>query len=101
MDEVSTLGPTRVAELKDGRITTFEVTPADAGLPTAQLQDLVGGDRDHNAAALRGVLEGKPGAYRDIVVLGRAAALIVAGRAESLAQGSSDERRAGKEGVST
>jgi len=87
MDEVSTLGPTRVAELKDGRITSFTVTPADAGLPTATLADLVGGDREHNAAALRGVLEGKPSAYRDIVVLGSAAALIVAGKAEALLQG--------------
>jgi anthranilate phosphoribosyltransferase len=87
MDEVSTLGPTQVAELKDGRIATFEVTPADAGLPSATLADLVGGDRDHNAAALRGVLEGKPGAYRDIVILGSAAALIIAGRAETLQQG--------------
>jgi anthranilate phosphoribosyltransferase len=87
MDEVSTLGPTQVAELKDGRIVTFEVTPADAGLPTAKLEDLVGGDRDHNAAALRCVLEGKASAYRDIVVLGSAAALIVAGKAETLEQG--------------
>jgi anthranilate phosphoribosyltransferase len=87
MDEVSTLGPTQVAELKDGKITTFEVTPADAGLPTAKLEDLVGSDRDHNAAALRGVLEGKPSAYRNIVVLGSAAALIVAGKADSLEQG--------------
>jgi anthranilate phosphoribosyltransferase len=87
MDEVSTLGPTQVAELKDGRIATFEVTPADAGLPAATLEDLIGGDRDHNAAALRGVLEGKPGAYRDIVILGSAAALIIAGRAETLQQG--------------
>ncbi|MGF1591991.1 MAG: anthranilate phosphoribosyltransferase [Kiloniellaceae bacterium] len=87
MDEVSTLGPTQVAELKDGRIATFEVTPADAGLPTAKLEDLVGGDRDHNAAALRGVLEGKASAYRDIVLLGSAAALIVAGKAETLEQG--------------
>ncbi len=87
MDEVSTLGPTQVAELKDGKIATFEVTPADAGLPTAKLEDLVGGDREHNAAALRAVLEGKPSAYRDIVVLGSAAALIVAGKAETLEQG--------------
>src|SRR3546814_18096900 len=93
MDEVSTLGPTQVAELKDGAIATFEVTPADAGLPTAKLADLVGGDRDPNAAALRDVLEGKPSAYRDIVVLGSAAALLVAGRSE--------ESRVGKEGGST
>lgn len=87
MDEVSTLGPTQVAELKDGKITTFEVTPADAGLPTAKLADLVGGDRDHNAAALRALLEGQPSAYRDIVLLGSAAALIVAGKADDLKAG--------------
>src|SRR3546814_12439163 len=87
MDGGAHRGPIRVAEQRGGRLATFEVTRADAGLPTAQLQDVVGGDRDHNAAALRGVLEGKPGAYRDIVILGSAAALIVAGRAESLEQG--------------
>ena len=87
MDEVSTLGPTKVAELKDGKIATFEVTPADAGLPTAKLADIVGGDREHNAAALRGLLEGRPGAYRDIVVLGSAAALVVAGKADDLKAG--------------
>jgi anthranilate phosphoribosyltransferase len=87
MDEVSTLGPTRVAELNDGRITTFEVSPEDAGLPTATMDKLVGGDRDHNAAALRGLLQGTPSAYRDIVVLGSAAALIVAGKADDLKAG--------------
>src|SRR3546814_474792 len=61
MDEVSTLGPTRVAELTDGRITTFEVTPADAGLPPAPLQARVGGARAPNAAALHGEREGRPG----------------------------------------
>lgn len=87
LDEVSTLGPTQVAELKDGKVTTFEVTPADAGLPTATLDQLVGGDRDHNAEKLRGLLSGEPGPYRDIVVLGSAAALIVAGKAADLKEG--------------
>ncbi|WP_193370588.1 anthranilate phosphoribosyltransferase [Pelagibius marinus] len=87
MDEVSTLGPTQVAELKDGKIATFEITPADAGLPTAKLEDIVGGDREHNAAALRDLLEGKPSAYRDIVLLGSAAALIVAGKVGDLKAG--------------
>jgi len=87
MDEVSTLGPTKVAELKDGKVTTFEVTPADAGLPTAKLADIVGGDREHNAAALRALLEGRHSAYRDIVLLGSAAALIVAGKADDLKAG--------------
>ncbi|MEQ9606370.1 MAG: anthranilate phosphoribosyltransferase [Kiloniellaceae bacterium] len=87
MDEVSTLGPTKVAELKDGKVTTFEVTPADAGLPTAKLADIVGGDREHNAAALRALLEGQHSAYRDIVLLGCAAALIVAGKVVDLNAG--------------
>lgn len=87
MDEVSTLGPTQVAELKDGSITTFEVTPAEAGLPTGKLEDLVGGDRDHNAAVLRAMLEGEPSAYRDIVLMGSAAALVIAGKAGDLKRG--------------
>jgi len=87
LDEVSTLGPTQVAALDAGKITTFEITPADAGLPTAKLADLVGGDREQNAAALRALLEGKPGAYRDIVLLGSAAALIVAGKVPDLQAG--------------
>ncbi|NIA67315.1 anthranilate phosphoribosyltransferase [Pelagibius litoralis] len=87
LDEVSTLGPTQVAELKDGKVTTFEVSPADAGLPTANLEQLVGGDRDHNSAKLKALLSGEAGPYRDIVVLGSAAALIVAGKAETLEEG--------------
>ncbi len=87
LDEVSTLGPTQVAELNEGKITTFEITPDDAGLPTAKMADLVGGDREQNAAELRGLLEGKPGAYRDIVLLGSAAALIVAGKIQDLQTG--------------
>ncbi|MEQ8357820.1 MAG: anthranilate phosphoribosyltransferase [Kiloniellaceae bacterium] len=87
MDEVSTLGPTQVAELKDGAVTTFEITPEDAGLPRAKLEDLVGGDRDRNAAVLRAMLQGEPGAYRDIVLFGSAAALVVAGKTDSLKEG--------------
>jgi len=87
MDEVSTTGASLVAELKDGQVTTFEVTPEDAGLPRAGLADLKGGDAEHNAAALRQLLEGVPGPYRDIVVLTSAAALVVADKAGSLAQG--------------
>jgi anthranilate phosphoribosyltransferase len=87
MDEVSTTGASLVAELKDGQVTTFEVTPEDAGLPRAGLADLKGGDAEQNAAALRQLLEGAPGPYRDIVVLTSAAALVVADKAGSLAQG--------------
>lgn len=87
LDELSTTGPSTVAELHDGMITVFEVTPEDAGLKRATLADLKGGDAKANAEALRGVLEGKPGPYRDIVLLNAAAALIVAGKAASLADG--------------
>ncbi len=87
LDEVSTLGPTQVAELKDGEVSTFEITPEEAGLPVARLEDLVGGDREHNAAVLRTMLEGEHGAYRDIVLMSSAAALIVAGKCNDLQEG--------------
>ncbi len=87
LDEMTTTGVTHVAELKDGVVRTFEVTPADAGLTTASLDDIRGGDSEHNAAAMRDMLSGAPGAFRDIVVLNAAASLIVAGKAEDLAAG--------------
>ncbi len=87
LDEITTTGATRVAELKDGVIREFTVTPEDAGLNRAAVADLKGGDPAHNAAALRALLDGKKGAYRDIVLLNAAAALIVAGKAEDLRQG--------------
>ncbi len=87
LDEITTTGPTRVAELKDGTITEFEVTPEDAGLPKATLDDLKGGDATVNAAAIRDVLAGEPGAFRDIVLLNAGAALIVGGKAADLTDG--------------
>ncbi len=87
LDELSTTGATSVAELRDGQVRLFEVTPEDAGLARASLADLKGGDASHNAAALRRVLDGDTSAYRDIVVLNAAAALIVAGKAATLIEG--------------
>jgi anthranilate phosphoribosyltransferase len=87
MDELTTTGPTFVAELTPDGITSYEITPEDAGLPRAALADLSGGDAAHNAAAIRALLEGKPGAYRDIVLLNAAAALMVAERVGALADG--------------
>ncbi len=86
-DELTTTGPSYVAALDGGEIREFEVTPADAGLPTASLEDLKGGDAEHNAAALRGVLAGDASPYRDIVVYNTAAALVVADRASNLREG--------------
>ena len=87
LDELTTTGPSLVAELKDGKVTTFEVTPDQAGLFLSSPRDLVGGDAAHNAQALRAVLAGQAGAYRDIVVLNAAAALVVADRAGDLLAG--------------
>ncbi len=87
LDELTTTGATDVAELKDGKITVFEVTPADAGLQPAKLSDLKGGDAQTNAEAIRDVLAGTLCPFRDIVLLNAAAALIVGGKAASLTDG--------------
>jgi anthranilate phosphoribosyltransferase len=87
LDELSTTGPSYVAELRNGTVRTFEVVPEDANLPRARLQDLKGGDADTNAAAMRALLEGTKNAFRDAVVFNAAAALIVAGKADTLMDG--------------
>lgn len=87
MDELTTTGPTRVAELKDGDISIFEVTPEDAGLPTSTIHQLKGGDAEVNAKAIRDVLHGETGPFRDIVLMNAAAALIVGGKAANLIDG--------------
>ncbi len=86
-DEVSISGETFVAALDDGRITEFSVHPEDAGLGTHPLEAVIGGTPAANGRALRAVLAGEPSAYRDAVLLNAAAALVVAGRAESLREG--------------
>ena len=87
LDEITLTGPSFVASLANGEITTFEVTPEDAGLTRCSGDALKGGDADANAVALQGVLNGKPGPYRDVALLNAAAALIVAGRATNLREG--------------
>jgi len=87
LDEITTAGVTEVAELKDGKIRSFRITPEEAGLPRVSSDALKGGDADHNAAALKAVLEGRAGPYRDIALLNAAAALIVAGKADDLKAG--------------
>jgi anthranilate phosphoribosyltransferase len=87
LDELSTTGASAVAELEGGHVTRFEVTPEQAGLPRARLDDLRGGDAAHNAKVLRAMLAGEPGPFRDIVILNSAAALIVAGKAKDLKAG--------------
>jgi len=98
MDEVTTTGPTHVAELKNGKITTFDITPQNAGLPVADFEDLKGGSPEYNAIALRELLDGKRSAYRDIVVMNVAAALVMCEEAESLDEGARMAEQAIDEG---
>jgi anthranilate phosphoribosyltransferase len=87
LDELSTTGPSFVSQIKNGNLTSFEVTPEDAGLSRARLEDIVGGDPEYNAGELRKLLDGAKGPYRDIVLLNAAAAFIVADKAETLPEG--------------
>ncbi len=87
LDELTTTGPSWVAELRHGKVRLFEVKPEDAGLPTAKPVDLKGGTPEQNATALKSVLEGVPGPYRDVVLFNSAAALVVAGKAGDLRDG--------------
>ena len=87
LDEITTTGPTYVADLKEGKVRLFEVTPEMAGLPRATPAELKGADAATNAAAITELLAGRPGPYRDIVLLNSAAALLVAGKAADLKAG--------------
>ncbi len=87
LDELTTTGASYVAELNDGKLSTFEVGPEDAGLSRAAPGDLKGNDANTNAQAMRAMLDGEPGPFRDIVLYNAAGALIVAGVAEGLRDG--------------
>lgn len=87
LDEITTTGPTFVAELNNGKVTSFEVKPEDAGLKPSKPGDLKGGEAAQNADALRAVLDGKPGPYRDVSLMNAGAALVVAGKAKDFAEG--------------
>jgi len=87
LDELTISGPTDVAELKNGKVATFEVAPEDCGLKRADAAALKGGDAAFNAQELRKVLDGARNAYRDVSLLNAAAALIVAGTAKDLTDG--------------
>ena len=99
MDEITTTGPSYVAELKEGSVSCFEVTPEEAGLPRAGPEDLLGGEAGENATMMRALLDGEKGPLRDIVLLNSAAALIIAGRADNLAAGVKLAARAIDEGA--
>lgn len=87
MDEISITGATSVAVLENGKITGREIHPEDAGLPVHRLRDILGGAPVENAAALRALLEGEAGAYRDAVLFNAAAALVIADKVPDLKSG--------------
>ena len=87
LDELTTTGTTMVAALADGKVETFEVVPEDFGLPRARLEDIKGGEPQHNARLMEGLLAGAGGPLRDVVLLNSGAALLVAGRVTTVEAG--------------
>jgi anthranilate phosphoribosyltransferase len=86
-DEITTTGETQICELNCGEVRSFVLTPEEFGLKRYAREDLRGGDAAFNAKALRDMLHGQPGAYRDTVLMNAGAGLVVAGKAETLADG--------------
>jgi anthranilate phosphoribosyltransferase len=84
LDEITITGPTRIGEVREGRVQTYEVTPEEFDLPRAALDNISGGDAALNASLIRDVLAGNNSARRDVVLLNAAAALVAAGRADHL-----------------
>ncbi|MEL6283239.1 MAG: anthranilate phosphoribosyltransferase [Pseudomonadota bacterium] len=86
-DELSICGSSTVVELADGELKRFEISPADAGLSEHPFEQILGGDPDFNASAFRDLLQGRPSAYRDAVLLNAAAALLIADKVPDLRSG--------------
>jgi anthranilate phosphoribosyltransferase len=87
LDELTTTGTTTVAAFEDGKVRSFEVVPEDFGLPRARLEDIRGGEPQHNAHLMRDLLAGAGGPLRDVVLLNSGAALLVAGRVPTVEAG--------------
>jgi anthranilate phosphoribosyltransferase len=85
LDEITITGPTRVAEVREGSVHTYEVTPEEFGMKRASLEELAGGNASENAGIVRRILAGEKSARRDVVLLNAAAALVAAGKAEHIA----------------
>lgn len=87
LDELTTTGPTDIAEVRDGTVVRWTLDATELGLPVVSPHELTGGDPSANAALARAVLRGERGPHRDIVLLNAAAGLVVADRADGLAEG--------------
>jgi anthranilate phosphoribosyltransferase len=86
LDEITISGPTKIAEVRDGNVRAYEVTPEEFGLKSAPLAAVAGGDAAQNAAIIRAVLEGERSPRRDVVVLNAAAALVAAAHADHIGE---------------
>jgi anthranilate phosphoribosyltransferase len=87
MDEISNTGETRIVELNGGKLTKYTVTPEKLGIQRASISEIAGGTPEENARDIVDVLKGKKGAKRDIITINAGAALLVSGKAETLASG--------------
>jgi anthranilate phosphoribosyltransferase len=86
LDEITITGPTRVAEVREGSVRSYEVEPEDFGMARATLREISGGDATQNAAIIHAILGGEESARRDVVLLNAAAALVAAGRADRIGE---------------
>lgn len=87
IDEISITGPTRIAELKDGQVKSYDISPEQFGMKAVTLADIRGGNAQENAQIILNILKGEKGAKRDIVLLNAAAAIYVGGKADTLEKG--------------
>ncbi|HEU5234690.1 MAG TPA: anthranilate phosphoribosyltransferase [Terriglobales bacterium] len=85
LDEITITGPTHIAEVRNGEIREYEISPEEFGLRSAPISEIQGGDTKANAEIIRNIVAGEKSARRDVVLLNAAAALVVAGRADSIA----------------
>jgi anthranilate phosphoribosyltransferase len=87
LDEISNTGESRVSEVREGMVRSYTVRPEDFGLARTTIGELMGGDREENARIIHAILDGEPGAKRDIVLMNSAAALVAGGKARDLKEG--------------
>ncbi|MFC5699898.1 anthranilate phosphoribosyltransferase [Cohnella faecalis] len=87
LDEISISAPTQVSEMRNGVVTTYNITPEELGLASVKLGEVTGGDAAENSQIIRRILGGERSAYRDVVLANAGACIYVSGRAESLQDG--------------
>lgn len=87
LDELSTTGLNYICEVRDGQVSEFKISPEEAGIASAKLEGLKGGEGDYNAERLRALLDGQRDAYRDIVLFGAGAAQVIAGKVDNITEG--------------